>query len=105
MSKNNRFGGPPPKQPQMNVDISKAEDVVCERCGNYTFAQVTLMKKVSALMSPTGKDAVVPIPTFACNACGHVNKAFLPVLPKSEREATPVEPPPPTNKPSLILEK
>lgn len=105
MSKNNRFGGPPPQQPQMNVDISKAEDVVCERCGNYTFAQVTLMKKVSALMSPTGKDAVVPIPTFACNACGHVNKAFLPVLPKSEREATPVEPPPPTNKPSLILEK
>jgi len=105
MSKNNRFGGPPPKQPQMNVDISKAEDVVCERCGNYTFAQVTLMKKVSALMSPTGKDAVVPIPTFACNACGHVNKAFLPVLPKSEHEATPVEPPPPTNKPSLILEK
>lgn len=102
MSKNNRFGGPPP-QPQMNVDISKAEDVVCERCGNYTFEQVMLMKKVSALMSPTGKDAVVPIPTFACNACGHVNKAFLPVLPKgaAESEDKPVE----ANKPSLILEK
>jgi len=102
MSKNNRFGGPPP-QPQMNVDISKAEDVVCERCGNYTFEQVMLMKKVSALMSPTGKDAVVPIPTFACNACGHVNKAFLPVLPKgaAESEDKPVE----ASKPSLILEK
>jgi uncharacterized Zn finger protein len=87
----------------MNVDISKAEDVVCERCGNYTFEQVMLMKKVSALMSPTGKDAVVPIPTFACNACGHVNKAFLPVLPKgaAESEDKPVE----ASKPSLILEK
>ena len=103
MSKNNRFGGPPPQQPQMNVDISKAEDVVCERCGNYTFEQVMLMKKVSALMSPTGKEAVVPIPTFACNACGHINKGFLPVLPKnaSESEDKPVE----TSKPSLILEK
>ena len=103
MSKNNRFGGPPPQQPQMNVDISKAEDIVCESCGNYTFTQVMLMKKVSALMSPTGKDAVVPIPTFACNACGYINKGFLPVLPKGAdaREETPVG----ASKPSLILEK
>lgn len=59
-----KFGGPPPMAPQMNVDLSKAEDVICEKCGNYTFEQVMLMKRISALVSPTGKEAIVPIPTF-----------------------------------------
>jgi uncharacterized Zn finger protein len=97
MSKN-KFGNPP-MSPQLNVDLSKADDVTCERCGNYTFEQVMLMKKMSALISPTGKEAIVPIPTFACNACGHINKGFLPVLPK-ETEEKPVE-----QKSSLVLEK
>lgn len=65
--------------PQVNIDLSSAQDIVCENCGNYTFEEVVLMKKLSALLSPTGKDAVVPIPTFACNACGFINKQFLPV--------------------------
>jgi hypothetical protein len=98
------FGGPPPMAPQMNVDLSKADDVICERCGNYTFQQVMLMKRMSALISPTGKEAIVPIPTFACNACGHINKQFLPVIPKGMRdgETTREEEP---KKPTLILEK
>lgn len=98
---NNRFGGPP-QQPQFNFDIAQAEDVTCERCGNYTFEQVMLMKKVSALVSPTGKDAVVPIPTFSCNACGHINKGFLPVIPKGIETETSTET---TPKSTLVLEK
>ena len=99
-----KFGGPPPMAPQMNVDLSKADDVICERCGNYTFQKVMLMKRMSALISPTGKEAIVPIPTFACNACGHINKQFLPVIPKGmqEEETTREEEP---KKPTLILEK
>jgi uncharacterized Zn finger protein len=98
-----KFGGPPPMAPQMNVDLSKADDVICERCGNYTFEQVMLMKRMSALVSPTGKEAVVPIPTFACNACGHINKQFLPVIPKGMEEVVEKEKEP--KKPTLILEK
>jgi hypothetical protein len=97
-----KFGGPPPMAPQMNVDLSKAEDVVCEKCGNYTFEQVMLMKRISALVSPTGKEAIVPIPTFACNACGFINKQFLPVLPKGREEEQVEEAP---KKPILTLEK
>ena len=99
-----KFGGPPPMAPQMNVDLSKAEDVICERCGNYTFQNVMLMKRMSALISPTGKEAIVPIPTFSCNACGHINKQFLPVIPKGmqEQETAREEEP---KKPTLILEK
>lgn len=105
MSKNNRFGGPPPQQPQLNVDLSKADDITCERCGNYTFEQVMLMKRMSALISPTGKEAVVPIPTFSCNSCGHINKAFLPIIPRGMEEESVVEQEKAPTKSSLILEK
>jgi uncharacterized Zn finger protein len=90
--------------PQMNVDLSKADDVVCERCGNYTFQSVMLMKRMSPLVSPTGKEAIVPIPTFSCNACGHINKQFLPVIPKGMQEEV-VEKEKEPSKPTLILEK
>jgi len=78
---------------QINVDISKADDITCENCGNYTFQEVALMKRLSPLISPTGKEAVVPIPTFACNACGHINKRFLPITPGiQEADEQPMEP-------------
>lgn len=81
------------QQPPVNIDLSNAQDVVCENCGNYTFNEVVLMKRISALVSPTGKEAIVPIPTFSCNACGFINKQFLPTkpseAPESAREASP----------------
>ena len=36
------------------------------------------MRKLSALLSPTGQEARIPIPMFACEKCGHINKCFLP---------------------------
>jgi uncharacterized Zn finger protein len=77
----------PKQQPPFNLDLSNAQDIKCEDCGNYTFEEVVLMKQVSALVSPTGKEAIVPIPTFACNACGFINKQFLPVKISDELEA------------------
>jgi uncharacterized Zn finger protein len=71
---------------KINFDISQAQDITCGSCGNYTFQEVVLMKKISALVSPNGKDAIVPIPAFACNACGYVNKEFLPVIPAVRQE-------------------
>ena len=68
--------------------LAQAESVVCESCGNQTFIGVMMMKRISPIISPTGKEAVVPIQTFACNACGFVNKEFLPSMPDSdEKEA------------------
>lgn len=87
---------PPPR-----IDLSEAKDVTCQNCGNYTFQEVSLMKRVSAIVSPTGKEAIVPIPTFACNACGFINKEFLPIAPPTNEETTLKENP----RPSLKLEK
>lgn len=74
------------QQPQLNVDLSQATDVTCKNCGNYTFQDVHLIKHLSALVSPTGKPTFLPIPTFACNACGFVPDEFLPAALRKETE-------------------
>ena len=66
--------------------LAQAESVACENCGNQTFVGVMMMKRISPIISPTGKEAVVPIQTFACNACGFVNKEFLPAMDHDEEE-------------------
>ena len=66
------------QQPQMNIDFSKTTEEVCGECGNDTFTQVYQMRKLSALLSPTGQESMIPIQIFACAKCGHVNKGFLP---------------------------
>ena len=67
-----------PQQPQMNIDFSQTTAEVCEKCENDTFQQVYRMRKLSALLSPTGQEAMIPIQVFACVKCNHINKGFLP---------------------------
>ena len=67
-----------PQQPQMNIDFSQTTAEVCEKCENDTFVQVYKMRKLSALLSPTGEEAMIPIQVFACYTCGHINKGFQP---------------------------
>jgi hypothetical protein len=90
------------RQPQM-PDLRHAQDVTCENCGNLTFEEVLLMKKVSALVSPNGKEGIVPIPTFACVACGYVNKMFRPKTGAEEPE-TPTQEQTEPERPKLVLE-
>ena len=77
-----------PPQASLNAShLAQADNVTCDSCGNHTFTDVMMMKRISPIISPTGKEAVVPIQTFACNACGFVNKEFLPVMDGDEEEA------------------
>ena len=62
----------------LQLDLSQAETILCEKCGNDTFTQVYQMRTLSALLSPTGEEAKIPIQIFACHKCGHINKGFLP---------------------------
>ena len=59
-----------------NVDLSKAKTMKCEKCDNPTFKQSLMLHKMSALISPTGQETIVPAAVFACEACNHVNKEF-----------------------------
>ena len=67
--------------------LAQSESIACEHCANQTFVGVMMMKRISPIISPTGKEAIVPIQTFACNACGFVNEAFSPTIPDSDEEA------------------
>ena len=71
-------------QPSININLSNIPDVQCEKCQNNTFEQAFIIKKLSALTSPTGKEGMVPITTFACMKCGHINKEFLPTSAQQE---------------------
>ena len=66
------------QQQQMNIDFSQTTAEVCEKCENDTFNQVYQMRKLSALLSPTGQETMIPIQVFACAKCSHINKGFQP---------------------------
>lgn len=71
-------GGGKPQPQQMTLDINQATDIECSNCGNKFFHEVTFFKKISALLSPTGQEGILPIPTYACVECGNINEEFLP---------------------------
>ena len=52
------------EQPGLNIDFSQTTAEVCESCGNDTFTQVYQMRKLSALLSPTGQESMIPIQIF-----------------------------------------
>jgi len=66
------------EQQGLNIDFSQTTTVCCEKCENETFQQVYQMRKLSALLSPTGKPTMIPVQVFACTKCGHINSEFLP---------------------------
>ncbi|MEK9767546.1 MAG: hypothetical protein VW683_01385 [Betaproteobacteria bacterium] len=91
-----RSGTPAPQQVQ--VDISQAETITCDNCHNLTFQSVLMFKKISAIMSPTGQEAIVPIETYRCSSCGNINTEFLPKFGRPDQEQ-----PTPAANPSNII--
>jgi len=63
-------------QMQEQIDFSKTSQIKCDECGNTTFKQTLLMRKMSAIVSPSGQETIIPMAVFACEKCGHVNKEF-----------------------------
>jgi|TARA_B100001094_G_scaffold270240_1_gene274966 hypothetical protein len=65
-------------QQEVQVDISKADDITCEvqDCGSTYFQPVMAMKRLSPLVSPTGQEAIVPIQVYACIKCNEVPEKF-----------------------------
>lgn len=75
------------QQLKVNVPLDKTQGVKCESCGCETFQEALLLRKVSKFLTGQAQDGVLPIPTFVCTKCGHVNKDFYPKeLVKDEQE-------------------
>ena len=64
------MGGMP--DAKLNINPKELDDVVCEKCGNFTFQHLTLLKILPALVSPSGKTTYVPVDVMACAACGNI---------------------------------
>ena len=59
-----------------NIDLTNAKTLECEKCQCKGFKQTLMLKKLSALLSPNGQEAMVPVAVFACEKCSHINKEF-----------------------------
>ena len=69
----------PLQQPRadVKVDLSKADTIKCDDCGNYLFITANVIKRISPILSPTGQEALVPVEVYSCGNCGKVPKIFL----------------------------
>tara|TARA_B100000900_G_scaffold193967_1_gene164048 strand:- start:199 stop:453 length:255 start_codon:yes stop_codon:yes gene_type:complete len=72
------------KQANVQVDLTQADTVLCEKCSNGLFIQSFFLKKISALMSPTGQEAIIPVQVYSCGNCGHINSKLNPTARPSE---------------------
>ncbi len=57
---------------KVQVDLSDADTMKCQSCENPVFIQGYVIKKISAIVSPTGKEVIAPIQVFNCGSCGEM---------------------------------
>ena len=62
---------PLPKQ-QVKVDLSDADTMRCQKCENPIFIQGYIIKRISAIVSPTGQEVIAPVQVFNCGNCGEL---------------------------------
>ena len=69
----------PIKKPQANVqvDLREADTIKCDDCGNYLFITSHILKRLSAIVSPTGEEALIPVQVYSCGDCGKVPSKLL----------------------------
>lgn len=65
-------------QQQISIDLSKTRPLKCkgdfgllgfEKCDNEEFESITFLRVLPALLSPTMKDEIIPIPAYRCTKC------------------------------------
>ena len=74
------------------VNISQAPWQACE-CGNMTFVSMTMVKRLSALMSPDSKEHFIPVEIHICKKCEKVPSFIhkeIPGLPEELKAVKPI---------------
>jgi hypothetical protein len=76
-----------PQRPQPKIGIKDTTEVVCDKCQHNVFNMGLYLRKVSPLLSGTGKPSYLPIDNvaFHCVKCGHVNDEFIPAELKANK--------------------
>ena len=61
---------------QQQIDPSKFKTVECPSgdCTETSFYQLFEIRKLSSLVSPSGKEMIMQVPVFRCSSCGYTWK-------------------------------
>ena len=55
--------------------IADSKTIEC-RCGNKLFEEGFIFKRLSAIISPSGREEVFPIQVVICKKCGKIPEEF-----------------------------
>ena len=66
-----------PQSAQVQVDLRDAETIKCNDCNNYLFITSFILKRLSAIVSPNGQEALIPVQVYSCGNCGKVADGML----------------------------
>ena len=58
------------EETNFNITEENTEAVLCGKCKSPIFEQCIVMRKVSAFISPTGKEELIQMPLMVCKGCG-----------------------------------
>lgn len=58
--------------------VKNGTHIKCEGCENLVFTEKVIFVKISAILSPSGKIEVIPMPIIMCDRCGKVSSIFDP---------------------------
>jgi len=63
--------------------IKISQQVACD-CGGTMFNEKIMFKRISAILSPSGKEEIYPMQVIVCDSCGKVPSEFNPydLIPK-----------------------
>ena len=62
---------------QTSIDLSKMETMKCEQCESSLFSVAYIIKRISAIMSPTGEESIIPVQVYSCDGCSKVPEVLL----------------------------
>ena len=72
---------------QINIDLSKTQEITCQQCDSNLFEEVLMLRRVSRFVAGTAQDGIIPINIMACKKCGEILNETMPMqLRKSEEE-------------------
>jgi hypothetical protein len=60
------------------LDLKQTTATVCDSCKGEAFQEAIMLRRVSALLTGTGRGGFIPVQVFCCVKCGHVNDNFIP---------------------------
>jgi len=78
---NNRNGQ---KMQQINIGPEDTTGIQCTNCNSEFFTPVYMLRRVSALISPTGREELIQVPVMACANCG------TPYMGEEKEEVSPI---------------